>query len=246
MKHFLSLVLCLGLAACGSNSSLTRNTGFDDDFEEEGRVFPEDDRGRCETDGADLEVSEYDTSGDNHPDVRKVFRRRGDAMDVHLVLICREVDLNHDGIKDVVRLYGDEGRPVREQADRNFDGSLDENILFENGRVVQIDRDSDYDGRMDTRIYYENGVAVRAERDLAGRSSDGEWRPDRWEYFDDGQVVRIGSDLDGDGRVDRWDRDIEYTQRLERERAAQEMAEANEDFGGDDETEDDTEEDSEE
>jgi hypothetical protein len=242
MSRLLLLALAVGLAACGSSSGSSGGTTYDDDFEDEGRIFPEDDRGRCETDGADLEVSEYDTSGDNHPDVRKVFRRRGDAMDMHLVLICREVDLNHDGIKDVVRYYGDEGRPVREQADRNFDGSLDESILFENGRVVQVDRDADYDGRMDTRIFYENRVPVRAERDMAGRSSEGEWRPDRWEYFDDGQVVRIGSDLDGDGRVDRWDRDIEYTRRLERERAAQEMAEANEDFGSDEDTEEGDEE----
>lgn len=170
-----------------------------------------DDGGRCDTAGADREVSEYDTSGDANPDVRRVFRRVGDPPITRLVLTCRESDLNGDGTKDVVRYYNDEGRPLREESDRNFDGQMDTITVFQEGRVVRTEIDSSGDGRVDTKIFYDDdGNAVRTERDLTGRSTADTWRPDRWEYFEQGRMVRMGTDVDGDGRVDRWDRDHEY------------------------------------
>ncbi len=180
------------------------------------------DQGRCSTDDPNNEVSEYDTSGDEVPDVRKVFRRMGDPGAIRLVLVCREADLNADGVKDVVRHYNDEGRPLREESDRNFDGQMDELVFFEDGRIVRVEQDMNGDGRVDTKVFHEEGRPVRAERDMAGRSSPNAWRPDRWEYYDQGRVVRVGTDLDGDGTVDRWDRDEE----LRREQEAREAAEA--------------------
>jgi len=235
-------LLAVLLVACGS-SGPARNGGGSSSGGNEGPNRPSDDRSRCETDGSDLEVSEYDTSGDDHPDVRKVYRRLGEGGEANLILICREVDLNHDGIKDVYRYYNDEGRPLREEGDRNFDGQLDERLFFESGVVVRVERDSDYDGRFDTHIFYEEGRPVRGERDVSGRSTASNWRPDRWEYYERGQLVRIGSDLDGDGQVDRWDRDVEYTRRLEQERAEREAAEAREDTGSDDDEGDEEDED---
>ena len=169
-----------------------------------------DDRGRCETDGLDREVSEYDTSGDEIPDVRRVFRRAGDPPLVRLVLTCREADLNGDGTKDVVRYYNDEGRPLREEADRNFDGQIDTITYFQDGRIVRQEMDDNADGRVDMKVFFDDsGVALRSERDIAGRSTPTQWHPDRWEYFERGRMVRMGTDIDGDGRVDRWDRDHE-------------------------------------
>lgn len=169
-----------------------------------------DDRGRCETDGIDREVSEYDTSGDEIPDVRRVFRRAGDPPLVRLVLTCREADLNGDGTKDVVRYYNDEGRPLREEADRNFDGQIDTITYFQDGRIVRQEMDDNADGRVDMKVFFDDsGVALRSERDIAGRSTPTQWHPDRWEYFEHGRMVRMGTDIDGDGRVDRWDRDHE-------------------------------------
>ena len=166
-----------------------------------------DDQGRCEANGDQYEVSEYDTSGDDFPDVRKVFLTVGTGRLARLVLVCREADLNGDGIKDVVRFYTDEGRPQSEESDRDFDGRMDQVTYFEHGRVARVEQDTNGNGRVDTKIYYEAGSPVRSERDLAGRSSADNWQPDRWEYFEDGHLIRMGTDIDGDGRVDVWDRD---------------------------------------
>ena len=181
---------------------------------------PEDDRGRCDTDHPRHEVSEYDTSGDDYPDVRRVYRRVGEPPTVRLVMTCREADLNADGVKDVVRYYNEEGRPLREEADRDFDGTMDAITFFQDGRIVREEQDTDADGRVDTKIFYEDGSMIRTERDLAGRSTASRWQPDRWEYFEDGRMVRMGTDLDGDGTVDRWDRDAEWNE--ERRRREQE------------------------
>jgi len=205
-----------------------------------------DDQSRCDTDNPNHEVSEYDTSGDQVPDVRKVFLRIGEQPMVRLVLICREADLNADGVKDVVRYYNDEGRPLREENDRDFDGQMDEILFFEEGRVIRMEQDADGNGVVDTKIYYEDGTPVRAERDQAGRSSPNSWRPDTWEYYEEGRMVRMGVDLDGDGNVDRWDRDEEWDEQQERERAreAAEQArrEAEEDAEGEAEDEGEGEE----
>ncbi|MEM9070151.1 MAG: hypothetical protein AAGE52_16710 [Myxococcota bacterium] len=177
---------------------------------------------RCDADAPNREVSEYDTSGDEWPDVRKVFLTVGTGRLTRLILICREADLNGDGTKDVVRFYNDEGRPMREEADRDFDGQMDEITYFERGRIVRQEQDSNADGRVDAKVFYENGRPLRAERDLSNRSTADTWRPDRWEYYENGRMIRMGTDIDGDGRVDRWDRDAAWMREQEAERARQE------------------------
>ena len=208
-RTFTTLLLLCALAlvpGCGgSNTGDNRTAGRSGSME--GSTRPEDDQGRCDSSGAGHETSEYDTSGDDYPDVRRVFQRVGEPPLTRLVLTCREADLNADGIKDVVRYYNDEGRPLREEADRNFDGTMDMITFFQDGRIVRQEQDSNSDGRVDTKIFFERGEMTRTERDLAGRSSTGRWQPDRWEYFEDGRMVRMGTDIDGDGNVDRWDRD---------------------------------------
>ena len=98
---------------------------------------------------------------------------------------------------------------MREEADRDFDGRIDEITLFTNGRVSLQEIDTSGNGMIDTKIFYENGQPERAERDMANRSTAAKWQPDRWEYFEAGRTVRIGTDMNGDGKVDRWDRDEE-------------------------------------
>lgn len=181
--------------------------------------------GRCDATQPGREVSSYDTSGDDRPDVRKVYRQAGVPPVLRLVLICRETDLNGDGTKDVVRFYSDEGRPVREEADRNFDGQMDEVTYFEQGHIARREVDTNGDARVDLKIFFEDGKPLRTERDMAGRSTASQWKPDRWEYFEDGRLVRVGMDVDGDGRVDRWDRDEEF-HRAQQAREAAETASA--------------------
>ena len=218
------LAALLLVPGCGGSDSARRNEN-QRSRSMEGSTRPEDDQGRCDTEGSRIEVSEYDTSGDDHPDVRRVFRRVGDPPLTRLVLTCREADLNADGIKDVVRYYNDEGRPLREEADRDFDGTMDIITFFQDGRIVRQEQDTNADGRVDTKLFYERGEMVRTERDLAGRSTPNTWQPDRWEYFEDGRMVRMGTDLDGDGNVDRWDRDSEW---MEQRRAEEESEAADE------------------
>jgi YD repeat-containing protein len=211
MRAVLSVAIACALAAgCGGGQQQSRRARH-----QRARGVSTTDAtgaGLCDTTGSDREVSEYDTSGDTRPDVRRVFRRVGDPPITRLVLTCRESDLNGDGTKDVVRYYNEEGRPLREEADRDFDGQMDTIEVFQDGRVVRTELDSNADGRVDTKIFYDDdGTPIRTERDLAGRSTAETWRPDRWEYFENGRMVRMGTDLDGDGRVDRWDRDHEYS-----------------------------------
>jgi hypothetical protein len=235
--------LVLGLA-CGDDEEEARRTAPGRAQSASGGERPEDDQGRCEG-GADREISEYDTSGDDYADVRKVFLVHGTGRLARLVLICREADLNGDGTKDVVRYYNDEGRPSREESDRDFDGRMDEITFFERGRIVRVEQDSDANGVIDTKIFYEDGRPLRAERDKAGRSTASAWRPDYWEYYEEGRVVRAGTDLDGDGRVDRWDRDMIWHEQQEREEAArraEEEAAEGDDEGTEGEDDDETDE----
>lgn len=208
-----SVAICLALlggsiVGCNNGSSSSGRRSRRDRSGGGEAAAAVDDHGRCDSSGATTEVSEYDTSGDETPDVRRVFHRFGSGATSRLVLACREADLNGDGVKDVVRFYNDDGRPLREEADRDFDGTIDTITVFQSGRIVRTELDENADGRIDAKIYYDDtGTAVRTERDTMGRSTATEWHPDRWEYFEDGRVVRMGTDLDGDGNVDRWDRD---------------------------------------
>jgi hypothetical protein len=165
---------------------------------------------RCDATSKGREVSEYDTSGDNRPDVRKVFLRMGDAATSRLVMICREADVNRDGKKDVARIYDDEGRSMREDSDRNFDGKKDQITTYQSGEIVVQEFDDNFDGKIETKVFYDKGRPIRTERDLAGRSTPDQWRPNRWEYFEGDKMVRMGTDLDGDTRVDHWDRDATW------------------------------------
>jgi hypothetical protein len=206
MNRIFFLVLGLAVVGCGSKSPepVTSPGSAERQSTSGGEVA---DAGRCIPEGPGYEVSEYDTSGDNTPDVRKLFKTMGEGSLSRLVLVCREADLNGDRRKDIVRLYNDEGRPIREEADRDFDGQIDEVTHFTNGRVTLREVDTSGNGTIDTKIFYEAGTPVRAERDMKGRSTVAEWQPDRWEYYDEGRTVRVGTDINGDGKVDRWDRD---------------------------------------
>ncbi|MEZ4287786.1 MAG: hypothetical protein R3A47_06500 [Polyangiales bacterium] len=128
-------------------------------------------------------------------------RRRLAAAD----FACRAADLNGDE-KDVVRQYNDEGRPKREEADRNFDGTIDEISEFDNGRIALQQWDTNGDGvipKCSTKMETIEGGA---------RCRGSQYKPNGSQIvgsIKNGRTVRIGVDADGDGKVDRWDRDAE-------------------------------------
>lgn len=186
-----------GVAACGS-SSQTPHAPLKDVA-----GVPSDDRSRCDFKGrADREVSESSGPGAKSANIRRVFGIVGQGEERRRVLLCREVDTNLDGAKDIVRTFNDKGEPLSELADSNYDGKIDTWISFTRGRVAKMQRDNAGRGSADETSFYVGGKLSRTQRDT---NQDG--KPDVWEIYESGKLQRIGVDLDFDGHVDRWDRD---------------------------------------
>jgi hypothetical protein len=187
--------------------------------------WPADDRSMCDwRNKPELEVSETAGPGAIKPNVRRVFKTFGEAESRHKTLICREIDTNLDGIKDVVRTFNAKGEAQHEEADSNYDGKIDVWMQFVNGRLAEEDEDTNGDGKPDVWKYFVNGVLSRVKRD---RNFDGV--ADVWEIYTRGHLERMGIDETFDGHVDRWDRDEQM--RIEAE--AQE-AKARDSAGGGD------------
>jgi hypothetical protein len=177
-----------------------------------------DDASRCDYRGrADREVQEVRGPGAAQPNIRRVFSIVGEGEDRKKILLCREVDTNLDGAKDVMRTYTDKGEPLNELADTNFDGKVDTWVTFSRGRIAKVQLDKSGKGQPEEVKFYVQGKLVRAQRDT---NHDG--KPDRWEIYDDGRLQRLGVDLDFDGRVDRWDRDELALRDLEAKEKAEE------------------------
>ncbi len=181
-----------------------------------------DDRARCVFEGRDdVEVRETAGPGAFQPNVRRVWQVFGRDSRRREVLICREVDTNLDGYKDVVRRYHDDGQPKEERADANHDGEIDTWIAFGKGKVIEAKFDRNFDGKPDEWKHYRGGTLSRIKRD-----TDFDGKVDVWETYRQGRLERMGRDLDHDGRVDRWDHDTEWRRRLDAmERKKEEEAE---------------------
>jgi hypothetical protein len=206
--------------ACGGNGSQGPNvpTKSGTAVDERGG----DDRSRCDYKGrADREVIETAGPGALQPNVRRVFAIVGDGEDARKVLLCREVDTNLDGMKDVVRTYNDKGEALHEQADSNYNGKIDTWISFARGRIAKVEIDTNGDGRPDETRFYIDGKLSRVQRD---RNFDG--KADVWEIYEGGRLQRMGIDLDFDGHVDRWDRDEIAMRLAEREEEQEEKPES--------------------
>jgi hypothetical protein len=165
--------------------------------------WPVDDKTLCDWRGKpELEHSETAGPGALRPNVRRVFKTVGERENRHRTLICREIDTNLDGIKDVVRVFNAKGEALREEADTNYDGKVDVWLSFVTGRLAEVDEDENHDGKADVWKYYADGTLARIKRD---RNFDG--KPDVWEVYARGHLERMGVDDSFDGHVDRWDRD---------------------------------------
>jgi hypothetical protein len=150
----------------------------------------------------------------------------GDSM--HKVLICREIDTNFDGIKDIVRTYTEKGESLHEQADTNFDGRIDNIITFSGGHISKEEVDTNFNGTMDVWKYYVGGQLSRIQRDM-----NGDGKADRWEFYNEGKLERAGVDVDFDGHVDRWDHDEEARLAAEaKERGSDQGAKTADALGG--------------
>jgi hypothetical protein len=213
----LAAVLAVG---CGGGAA-TQSTPKMSDKQVTG--VASDDASRCDYKGrADREVQEVRGPGATQANIRRVFSIVGEGEDRKKILLCREVDTNLDGAKDVMRTYTDKGDPLNELADTNFDGKVDTWITFSRGRIAKVQLDKSGRGQPEEVKFYVGGKLARAQRDT---NKDG--KPDQWEIYDEGRLQRLGVDLDFDGRVDRWDRDeialrdIEAKEKAEEKKAAE-------------------------
>jgi hypothetical protein len=205
---------CLAVLACGGSETGSK-TGAG---AKQVRGIEGDDKSRCDFKGrADREVNETAGPGAIQPNIRRVFGVVGEGEQRRKILLCREVDTNLDGSKDVVRTYTDKGDALNELADSNYDGQIDTWITFARGRIAKVQLDRTNDGRPDETRFYVGGKLARAQRDT---NNDG--KPDIWEIYEDGRLQRMGVDLDHDSHVDRWDRD-ESLMRAEAEKERQEI-----------------------
>lgn len=165
--------------------------------------WPSDDRSMCDwRNKPDVEVAETVGPGAFRPNVRRVYKVVGEGDAKHKTLICREIDTNLDGIKDVVRTFNTKGEALHEEADTDYDGRIDVWLNFVDGRLAEEDVDTNHDGKADVWKFYVDGQLQRIRRD---RNGDG--KPDEWEMYSKGRLDRVGVDDTYDGHVDRWDRD---------------------------------------
>jgi len=204
--------------AVGDGTDANSPSGRDHDA----RDTPVDDGARCEFRGReDREVAESVGTEALQPSIRRVYRVVGQGSERRRIIVCREVDTNLDGKKDVVRRYTDQGDPIEERADTNHDGVLDRSMRFARGKIAQVEIDQNQDDKPEETRYYQEGKLSRVQRDT---NADG--KPDVWEIYAAGHLERMGVDVDFDGRVDRWNRD-EVT--LRAQRAAEEAEPASSD-----------------
>jgi hypothetical protein len=173
--------------------------------------WPADDHSMCETfvhwkSNPSLEVSETVGPGSFRPNIRRVYKLVGERDSRHTVLMCREIDTNLDGIKDVVRTFNEKGEPLHEEADTNYDGKIDNWINFTGGTIGEEDLDTTLSvGRPNVWKFYVSGQLSRIRRNSHCASG----KPDTWEIYYKSKVERVGVDLTCDGHIDRWDRDAQ-------------------------------------
>lgn len=112
-----------------------------------------------------------------------------------------DLDVNADGIINVIRHYDEFGNVSREENDVDLDGDFDSMLYFVGGELTRKELYAVDDGEsvLIERRIYADGTLIRVERD---QSEDG--RVDLWEYYEDGVLMRIGRDTNGDGSANTW------------------------------------------
>src|SRR6185503_18324632 len=84
---------------------------------------PKVDPSLCETKGK--KVATFDLDQDGKPDVWKIYREVDEKGTTLERMSCKQVDLDHDGRKDYVVQYDDQGAMLVEDFDFDFDARFD-------------------------------------------------------------------------------------------------------------------------
>lgn len=185
-----------GTMSCGGKTNKKSNTANSENAKPRGPLRSIADSARCVADDA-IEVKE-DLNQDTAIDVRKLYKQIGKEK----VLVCRESDLNYDGVLDMYQFLDDDGQMKRDEVDLDFDGHIDVVSHWSAGKVFKQELDQNSDGYVDTIRHFKDGKIFKTEGDM-----DQNGHIDYWEYYDGGQLLRIGYDRDGDGKADEWERD---------------------------------------
>ena len=162
-------------------------------------IVPKVDESLCDT--SSKRVTTFDLNKDNQPDVWKLYKTVNEGGTSVEVLTCKQVDYDHDGIKDYVVTYRDTGELNAEEADLTFDGRFDARHHFDEktGKIYLIERDMDHDKKPDVWEKFDADGQIESVR----RDSNADGKPDIWEQYTDGQLVAILYDDDFDNKVDR-------------------------------------------
>ncbi len=226
ITNFISSGLVLVCLACGGSKKPAEVA----EPEVEGRRG--DDQSRCEFKGRDdRDVQESSAPGSVVANVRRVYGYIGTTSERRRILLCREVDTNLDGMKDLLRTYGDDGQRLTEQADSDYDGKIDTWITFGQRSPAKIEIDKNADGKPDETRFYTGGKLARVQRD-----TNGDEKPDIFEIYADGTLERMGLDVDFDGKVDTWRRDQVRARELEEKERSEAVADEKAKSEGDSES----------
>jgi DNA-binding transcriptional MerR regulator len=181
------------------------------------------DQSRCDFKGRQDRVALVTQgAGAAYPNIRRVYAVGTDRQDGRRILRCREADTNLDGVNDLIRVYNDQGEPINEQTDSDYDGLIDTWTTFSRMVVAKAEVDRNRDGKPDEFRTYARGRLSRLQKD-----SNFDGLLDTWQVYEEGKLKRVGIDVNGDQRVDRWFRDEEQRRaELLREKAEVEAAEA--------------------
>ncbi|MGH9389899.1 MAG: hypothetical protein ACRD1Z_09800, partial [Vicinamibacteria bacterium] len=124
-----------------------------------------------------------DSHADNAPDLLYHYRIGPVRDESHL-----------PGLEETTRVS-------KEEQDRNFDGTIDVVLFFDDGpNLTRRYEDSNLNGLFDLWSYYESDQLVRVLKD-----TNGDGKPNHWSYYDPknpGTLLREEDDLDFDGRAD--------------------------------------------
>jgi len=131
---------------------------------------------------------------------REVTIPPGQWQNAHkLRVVRRSLDVDRDGAPEEVRYIDtNSGLILRAELDRDFDGTLDAWITYENGTPAIQLLDEDGDGRGDAWESYRDGILLAKTVD-----TDQDGVKDVFYRYDDAELIEKLRDTNNDGTIDR-------------------------------------------
>ena len=153
--------------------------------------------------GKNMKVVKADLDGDGKADVYVYYKI--DPKTKQEDKVREEADLNGDGRLDLWRWFDKKGRILKDEYDLDFDGKVDERVVYKDGHPYMVELSTQYDGKFDVKEFFAmledpQTHQKRLQMVLLKRSSKRNGIFDEFHYFVDGRLIRIGWDRDGDGR----------------------------------------------